>query len=152
MGVPILVDLALVLDRPIEAVIARRYVRMARRASRASGQSWSVSLALTGKRQPSVTSSICFRDRSGLSQARGSFNNQAGLARAVNETLTDGTEVFIAEMGTYGPGEIAGMGRWVRPKVATITAVGPVHLERFRRARWDDRGEAGNLRYGHTRC
>ncbi len=60
-----------------------------------------------------------------------SFNNRAGLARAVNEHLTEGTEVFVAEMGTYGPGEIAELCRWCPPDVAVITAVGPVHLERF---------------------
>ena len=60
-----------------------------------------------------------------------SFNNRAGLARAVNEHLADGTEVFVAEMGTYGPGEIAELCRWCRPDVSMITAVGPVHLERF---------------------
>jgi UDP-N-acetylmuramoyl-tripeptide--D-alanyl-D-alanine ligase len=60
-----------------------------------------------------------------------SFNNRAGLARAVNEQLVDGTEVFVAEMGTYGPGEIAELCRWFPPRVAVITAVGPVHLERF---------------------
>jgi UDP-N-acetylmuramoyl-tripeptide--D-alanyl-D-alanine ligase len=60
-----------------------------------------------------------------------SFNNRAGLARAINENLAPGTEVFIAEMGTYGPGEIAEMCEWVRPDIAVITAVGPVHLERM---------------------
>ncbi len=60
-----------------------------------------------------------------------SFNNRAGLARAVNEHLADGTEVFVAEMGTYGRGEIAELCSWIRPDVAVITAIGPVHLERF---------------------
>lgn len=60
-----------------------------------------------------------------------SFNNRAGLARSINEHLADGTEVFVAEMGTYGPGEIAELCRWCPPDVAAITAVGPVHLERF---------------------
>ena len=60
-----------------------------------------------------------------------SFNNRAGLARAVNEHLADGTEVFVAEMGTYGPGEIAELCRWCPPDIAVITAIGPVHLERF---------------------
>jgi UDP-N-acetylmuramoyl-tripeptide--D-alanyl-D-alanine ligase len=60
-----------------------------------------------------------------------SFNNRAGLARAVNEHLTEGTEVFIAEMGTYGLGEIAELCRWCPPDIAVITAIGPVHLERF---------------------
>jgi UDP-N-acetylmuramoyl-tripeptide--D-alanyl-D-alanine ligase len=34
-------------------------------------------------------------------------------------------------MGTYGPGEIAELCRWCPPDVAVITAIGPVHLERF---------------------
>jgi len=61
-----------------------------------------------------------------------SFNNRAGLARAVNENLTPGTDVFVAEMGTYGKGEIAALCRWCPPAIAVITAIGPVHLERFK--------------------
>ena len=34
-------------------------------------------------------------------------------------------------MGTYGRGEIAAMCAWMPPKIAVITAIGPVHLERF---------------------
>jgi UDP-N-acetylmuramoyl-tripeptide--D-alanyl-D-alanine ligase len=55
-----------------------------------------------------------------------------GLARAINESLTPGTEVFVAEMGTYGPGEIAKLCEWIPPRVAAMVAIGPVHLERFR--------------------
>jgi UDP-N-acetylmuramoyl-tripeptide--D-alanyl-D-alanine ligase len=61
-----------------------------------------------------------------------SFNNRMGLARAINENLTADTEVFVAEMGTFGPGEIAELCRWIPPKVAAIVSIGPVHLERFR--------------------
>lgn len=59
-----------------------------------------------------------------------SFNNTAGLSRTVNDHLPDGTEVLVAEMGMYRPGEIREMCSWVRPDVAVITAVGPMHLER----------------------
>ena len=34
-------------------------------------------------------------------------------------------------MGTYGPGEIADLCRWIPPDIAVITAIGPVHLERM---------------------
>jgi UDP-N-acetylmuramoyl-tripeptide--D-alanyl-D-alanine ligase len=61
-----------------------------------------------------------------------SFNNRAGLSRAINENLADGTRVFIAEMGTYGPGEIRAMCEWCVPEIAVITAIGPVHLERMK--------------------
>ncbi|MGD2042427.1 MAG: Mur ligase family protein [Acidimicrobiia bacterium] len=60
-----------------------------------------------------------------------SFNNRMGLARAINENLTPGTEVFVAEMGTYGRGEIAELCDWIPPRVAALVAIGPVHLERF---------------------
>jgi UDP-N-acetylmuramoyl-tripeptide--D-alanyl-D-alanine ligase len=60
-----------------------------------------------------------------------SWNNQNGLSRAVNEHVAPATEVFVAEMGTYGPGEIAAMVGWVKPQVAIISAIGPVHLERM---------------------
>jgi UDP-N-acetylmuramoyl-tripeptide--D-alanyl-D-alanine ligase len=61
-----------------------------------------------------------------------SFNNRAGLSRAINENLADGTQIFIAEMGTYGPGEIRDLTSWCVPEVAVITAIGPVHLERMK--------------------
>src|SRR4029079_4270560 len=60
-----------------------------------------------------------------------SFNNLAGVARTVNEHLHPGAEVFIAEMGTYGPGEIRELCAWLKPRISVITAIGPVHLERM---------------------
>jgi UDP-N-acetylmuramoyl-tripeptide--D-alanyl-D-alanine ligase len=61
-----------------------------------------------------------------------SFNNRAGLSRAINENLADGTRVFVAEMGTYGPGEIRALCSWCVPEIAVVTAIGPVHLERMK--------------------
>jgi UDP-N-acetylmuramoyl-tripeptide--D-alanyl-D-alanine ligase len=61
-----------------------------------------------------------------------SFNNRAGLSRTINENLADGTRIFIAEMGTYGPGEIRALCSWCVPDIAVVTAIGPVHLERMK--------------------
>jgi len=61
-----------------------------------------------------------------------SFNNRAGLARTINEHLAPGTDVLVAEMGTYGPGEIRDMCAFVPPEIGAITAIGPVHLERMK--------------------
>ena len=61
-----------------------------------------------------------------------SFNNRLGLARAVNEHLTADAEVFVAEMGTYRRGEIADLCSWLHPSIAVLTAIGPVHLQRFK--------------------
>jgi UDP-N-acetylmuramoyl-tripeptide--D-alanyl-D-alanine ligase len=61
-----------------------------------------------------------------------SFNNRSGLSRAINENLADGTRIFIAEMGTYGLGEIRDLCSWCPPALAVVTALGPVHLERMK--------------------
>ena len=47
----------------------------------------------------------------------------AGLARTINEHLAPGTDVLVAEMGTYGPGEIRDMCTFVPPDIAAITAI-----------------------------
>jgi UDP-N-acetylmuramoyl-tripeptide--D-alanyl-D-alanine ligase len=59
-----------------------------------------------------------------------SFNNRAGLSRTILEHLVPGTQILIAEMGMYGPGEIADLCSWIQPEIAVITAIAPVHLER----------------------
>ncbi len=59
-----------------------------------------------------------------------SYNNTAGLAKTINDHLPEGTDVLVVEMGMYRPGEIRDMCSWVRPDIAVITAVGPMHLER----------------------
>lgn len=132
VGVPVLLELALIGDRPIEIVLTRRYVRAAQARLEAIGP---LVVGITGSFGKTSTKRylehLLAGSKAVVASPR-SFNNQAGLARAVNESLTTGTEVFIAEMGTYGPGEIAAMVGWLRPSLAAITAIGPVHLERFR--------------------
>ena len=131
LAVPFLVDAACALTAPIERRLAARYVDAAEQRLRRVAPTV---VAITGSYGKTSTKSH-LAHLLGTSQpvvaSPASFNNRAGLARAVNEHLADGTRVFIAEMGTYGPGEIAELCRWCRPDVSIITAIGPVHLERF---------------------
>jgi UDP-N-acetylmuramoyl-tripeptide--D-alanyl-D-alanine ligase len=129
--VPVLVDAACALTRPFESRAASRFVHQA--STRLSQVAPTV-VAITGSFGKTSTKNhlthLIASDRSVVASPA-SFNNRAGLARAVNEHLADGTQVFVAEMGTYGPGEIADLCRWCPPEIAVITAIGPVHLERF---------------------
>ncbi|MHB8498200.1 MAG: Mur ligase family protein [Acidimicrobiales bacterium] len=131
LTVPIFVDLACVVTGPVEHRLTERFVDEA--AER---------LALVAPTVVGVTGSYGKTSTKGhiahlVAPSRSvvatpaSFNNRAGLARSINEHLTEGTEVFVAEMGTYGPGEIADLCRWCPPDISVITAIGPVHLERF---------------------
>ncbi len=103
-----------------------------RRPFDASIRRSSRSRARTAKRRRSSTPATCSAAVGGSLASPASFNNAAGLSRAINEHLAPGTEVFIAEMGTYGAGEIEAMTRWIKPTVGVITAIGPVHLERMK--------------------
>lgn len=129
---PAIVDLALLALRPVEELLGNRWVE---KASHRLAQSGARVAAITGSYGKTTTKEylhhlISPKVRSVASPA--SFNNRMGLARAINEGLIPGTEVFIAEMGTYGRGEIAELCRWIKPDVSAIVSIGPVHLERFR--------------------
>ncbi len=129
---PALIDIALLVLGPIERIVGNRWVDQ---ASARLGSSGAKVVAITGSYGKTTTKQyaahiLAGRFRTVASPA--SFNNRMGLARAINEHLVPGTEVFVAEMGTYGPGEIEELTRWIRPDVAAMVAIGPVHLERFR--------------------
>lgn len=127
-----LVDIALWGLRPYERQKGGRWVDKAAAKLRSVGADV---VAITGSYGKTTTKNYVAHLMSGSKRvvaSPASFNNRMGLARAINENLTPGTEVFVAEMGTYGPGEIAGLTVWIPPKVAAMVAIGPVHLERFR--------------------
>ena len=131
IAVPVFVDAALGVLRPVEDRLAQRHVE---RASAVLGRVRPVVVGITGSYGKTTTKTyvahLVAGDRSVVASPR-SFNNRAGLARTVNEHLVPGTDVLVAEMGAYGPGEIAALCRWLRPEVAVITSIGPAHLERF---------------------
>jgi UDP-N-acetylmuramoyl-tripeptide--D-alanyl-D-alanine ligase len=61
----------------------------------------------------------------------GSYNTPLGVCRTINELLEPRHRAFVVEMGAYGVGEIAELSRFVRHRIGVLTAIGPVHLERF---------------------
>jgi UDP-N-acetylmuramoyl-tripeptide--D-alanyl-D-alanine ligase len=131
-AVPVVVDLAAAVLGPLERRLVTPYVSAAR--DRLAQVAPTV-VAITGSFGKTSTKQHVAHLLAGsctVVASPASFNNRAGLARAVNEQLLPGTEVFVAEMGTYGRGEIAELCRWCPPSIAVITAIGPVHLERFK--------------------
>ncbi len=130
VATPLLVGLAAAAMRPAEELGARRYVaRAAERLARVHP----LVVAVTGSYGKTSTKSH-LADLLGPDAVASprSYNNRAGLSRAITEGLADSTRVFVAEMGTYGPGEIRALCEWCPPDVAVVTAIGPVHLERMR--------------------
>jgi UDP-N-acetylmuramoyl-tripeptide--D-alanyl-D-alanine ligase len=128
---PLTVDAALAALKPVEDHRAGTFVDRARERLRAVEPTVVAITGSYGKTTTKVYAAHLMAAARRVVPSPRSFNNRAGLSRAVNEHLTPGTEVFIAEMGTYGRGEIAELVEWLRPEVSAITAIGPVHLERF---------------------
>lgn len=129
---PMIVDLSLWILGPVEKRLGTQWVEKAAAKLEAIGAEV---VAITGSYGKTTTKSYVAHLVGGSRRtvaSPASFNNRMGLARAINENLVPGTEVFVAEMGTYGPGEIAEMCEWIPPKVAAMVAIGPVHLERFK--------------------
>lgn len=132
VAMPIIMDVALAINLPLERALSEKWVteaagRLKRVAPRV--------VAITGsygKTSTKLYLAHLLEGRVRVVASPASFNNRLGLARAINERLSPGAEIFIAEMGTYGPGEIAEMCTWIPPEVSVITAIGPVHLERMR--------------------
>lgn len=132
VSMPFFVDAASAITAPIERRLSQSFVdRAAQRLRKVNPRI----VAVTGSYGKTSTKhhiAEILGASSGVVPTPRSFNNRAGLSRAINENLVDGTKVFIAEMGTYGPGEIADLCEWCPPEIAVITAIGPVHLERMK--------------------
>ena len=104
LAVPVVVDLACLVTSPLERRLSTHFVDTA--ATRLARVAPTV-VAITGSYGKTSTKghiAHLVRGSRTVVATPASFNNRAGLARAVNEHLADGTEVFVAEMGTYGPG------------------------------------------------
>lgn len=131
-GVPVWLDLATRALAPHERRRANHFVERARhRLERVRPRV----VAITGSYGKTSTKnhlSDLLSGDGGVVASPRSYNNRAGLSMAINEHLADDTRLFIAEMGTYGLGEIRDLCAWCPPDLAIVTAIGPVHLERMK--------------------
>ena len=128
--VPVVVDLAALVAAPIEKRLLLPFRRRAE--TRLSKVSPTV-IAVTGSWGKTSTKQHIRDLLAGdavVAASPASYNNAAGLSRTINEHLAEGVEVLVAEMGMYRPGEIRDLCSWIRPHIAVITSIGPMHLER----------------------
>lgn len=128
--VPVVLDAVLLLLQPLERRASERFRQQAEQRLRRVDP---YVIAVTGSWGKTSTKNHIRDLLVGSADAvasPASWNNTAGLSRTVNEHLSESTEVFVAEMGMYGPGEIQSLCSWVRPRVSVVCAVGPMHLER----------------------
>ena len=128
---PLLTDLALIIMAPIEKRLSRKFVLSAQKRLK---QVRPKVVAITGSYGKTSTKAYVAHligGSVGVVASPASFNNLMGLSRAVNERVVPGTEVFVAEMGVYGVGEIRELSKYFPPDIAAITTIGEAHLARM---------------------
>ena len=64
-------------------------------------------------------------------KTEGNYNTLLGVAKTIIGNLKSEHEVFVCEMAAYHPGDIKIISDLIKPKIGIITAIGPMHLERF---------------------
>ncbi|CAN5357038.1 UDP-N-acetylmuramoyl-tripeptide--D-alanyl-D-alanine ligase [soil metagenome] len=131
LGAAPVMDLALVVMKPIEKRLSRTYLVSARKRLQ---QVHPTVVAITGSYGKTSTKGYVAHVLSGsfsVVASPASFNNLLGLSKAVNDRVVPGTEVFIAEMGVYGTGEIRELSESFPPDIAAITTIGEAHLARM---------------------
>lgn len=131
LAAPLLVDAAAAVMKPVEKQAAMKFVHQA--ASKLEQLDLDV-VAITGSYGKTTTKNYVAHFLADVRRATptpSSFNNLLGITRAVNDHLQPGTDVFVAEMGTYGPGEIRELCKYFPPTLAVIVSIGEAHLERM---------------------
>lgn len=129
---PTSMDIALAIANPIEKALSKKWLVSAQKKLR---QVNPTVVAVTGSYGKTSTKGYIAHlvgAKFSVVPSPASFNNLLGLARAVNDKLAPGTEVFVAEMGIFGEGEIRRLCESFPPDIAAITVIGEAHLERMK--------------------
>jgi UDP-N-acetylmuramoyl-tripeptide--D-alanyl-D-alanine ligase len=126
-----LVDLGVTILWPVERAFQRTFLRQAQeKLQRVNPQI----VAITGSYGKTSTKGYVAHlvaAKYSVLASPASFNNLMGLSKSVNEKLTPGTEVFVAEMGMNQEGRIRELCQAFPPYIAAITVIGEAHLERL---------------------
>lgn len=64
-------------------------------------------------------------------KTEGNYNTLLGVAKTVVKNLRPEHEIFVCEMSAYQPGDIKEIAEFIKPKIGIVTAIGPMHFERF---------------------
>ncbi len=130
---PLTLPIANVLMIPAETIVRESYLHSARRVMAMANP---IVIAITGSYGKTSTKEYVTHLLSGryrVLKTPKSYNTLMGVCKIINQILPNDQsyDYFVVEMGAYITGEIAAICRLTRPAISLVTAVGPMHLERF---------------------
>ena len=129
---PIVMLAANLVNKPLEAAIARWYYNDAKRILRSMPDLKII--GVTGSFGKTSTKHYLYRilsERYNVLMTPGNFNTTLGVIRTVRERLKPHHQIFIVEMGAKQVGDIKEICDLVHPTIGVVTAVGEMHLETF---------------------
>ena len=129
---PLFVWLGWLVTRPLEGLIAARYLAACRKKLEAAPHL--IRIGITGSAGKTTAKHILtamLAPKFRVLATPKSFNTPLGVTRCVLGADLNEYDVFLAEMGARRRGDILALCRLVRPTVGVLTAVLPQHLESF---------------------
>lgn len=131
MLIPEIVGFALLLNRPIEARIAKKYIRRCKQTLESRQM---IKIGITGSFGKTTVKNILttiLNQKYNTYCTPANYNTPMGICKAVNQ-LPEDCEIFVAEMGARKAGDIAELCEIVKPNHGIITGVGTQHLGVFK--------------------
>ena len=126
------VFISCIINMPVEKLVYLHYKRMAQ--NKLNSINGLKIIGITGSygktSSKNILSDILNIKYNALATPK-NLNTYNGLIMTVNNHMDKFCEIFIAEMGAYVKGEIAGLCKLVRPKYGILTKIGTAHLESF---------------------
>ncbi len=92
-------------------------------------------IAVTGSVGKSMTKEYVarlLRKKYKVIKTDGKNNTAIGIARTVLQKLDDDTQIFVAEISAYQPGEIKMLCQLIRPKIGVLTPINSYYLTLFK--------------------
>ena len=127
---PLLISLAGFLNKPMEAVIIRRYIK---KTTMQLDSAKIIKIGVTGSYGKTTVKKILdtiLSQKYRVLSTPESYNTPLGISLTVKK-LDSTHDIFIAEMGARHKGDIADLAGIVKPQYAVLTGVNAQHLETF---------------------
>lgn len=127
-----IVLLAMFINTPVERIIYLHFKRKAQQKLKSMNQLKIIGITGSyGKTSSKNILSEILNCKYNALPTPKNLNTYNGLIMTVNNYMDKFTDIFIAEMGAYVKGEIAGLCKLVKPKYGILTTIGTAHLESF---------------------
>ncbi len=128
---PEIVALTLIVNKPIEQKIARKYIK---KCSQTLQNSDIIKIGITGSYGKTTVKNILttiLNQKYNAYCTPSNYNTPLGICKAVND-LPKECQIFVAEMGARKVGDIRELCDIVKPTFGIITGVGSQHLGAFK--------------------